>query len=62
MAVRLLIGVTLLLTGVVWFFQGMGAIKGYGMTGHAEWSVIGAVLIVVAVGLLVGARKLRDPE
>jgi hypothetical protein len=46
----------------VWFFQGIGAIEGYGMTGHAEWSVIGAVLIVVAIGLLAGARKLRDGE
>ena len=62
MAVRILVGVTLLLTGLVWFFQGLGAIDGYGMSGHAEWSVIGGVLIVVAIGLLVGARKLRDGE
>ena len=62
MAMRILIGVTLLLTGVVWFFQGIGTIEGSGMTGHAEWSVIGAVLIVVAIGLLAGARKLRDRE
>jgi hypothetical protein len=62
MAMRIVIGVTLLLTGGVWFFQGIGAIEGYGMTGHAEWSVIGAVLIVVAIGLLAGARKLRDGE
>ena len=32
------------------------------MSGHAEWSVIGAVLIVVAIGLLAGARKLRHPS
>jgi hypothetical protein len=62
MAMRILIGATLLLTGVIWFFQGIGAIEGYGMSGHAEWSVIGVVLIVVAVGLLAGARKLRDRE
>lgn len=59
---RVIFGVTLLLTGVVWFFQGIGAIEGYGMTGHAEWSVIGAVLIVVALGLLAGARRSRDGE
>lgn len=62
MALRILFGVTLLLIGVVWFFQGIGTIKGYGMTGHAEWSVIGSVLIVVAIGLLAGARKLREGE
>lgn len=59
MAWRILFGVTLLLTGVVWFFQGIGTLKGYGMTGHAEWSVIGAVLIVLAIGLLAGARTPR---
>lgn len=62
MAWRVLFGGTLLLTGVVWFFQGIGAIEGYGMTGHAEWSVIGAVLIVVALGLLAGARRSRHGE
>jgi hypothetical protein len=62
MAIRIVVGATLLLIGLVWFFQGIGAIEGYGMTGHAEWSVIGAVLIVLAVGLLAGARKRRDPE
>ena len=60
MAMRILIGVTLLVTGIVWVFQGIGAIDGYGMSGHAEWTVIGALLIVIAIGLLAGARKLRD--
>lgn len=62
MAIRILFGVTLLVTGVVWFFQGTGAIDGYGMSGHGEWSVIGSVLIALAIGLLVGARRLRDHE
>ncbi len=62
MALRILFGVTLLVTGIVWFFQGIGAIEGYGMTGHGEWSVIGAVLIVIAVGLLAGARRRHDDE
>jgi hypothetical protein len=60
MALRIVLGVTLLVIGVVWFFQGIGAIKGYGMTGHGEWSVIGAVLVVIAIGLLAGSRKLHD--
>ena len=59
MAMRILIGVTLLVTGIVWVFQGIGAIDGYGMSGHAEWTVVGALLIVIAIGLLAGARKLR---
>jgi hypothetical protein len=62
MALRILLGATLLVTGVVWFFQGIGAIGGYGMSGHAEWSVIGAALVVIAVGLLAGAGRRHDDE
>ena len=57
---RIVIGVALVVTGIVWGFQGIGAIDGYGMSGHGEWTVIGVVLIVIAIGLLAGARKLRD--
>jgi hypothetical protein len=60
MAMRILFGVTLLLTGVVWSLQGVDVIEGYGMSGHIEWTVIGAILIVVAIGLLAGARRTRD--
>jgi hypothetical protein len=62
MVVRILLGVTLLVTGTIWFFQGIGAIGGYGMSGRAEWSVIGSVLIVLAIGLLLGARRRRQGE
>lgn len=62
MVMRIVFGVTLLLTGLVWFLQGIGTLKGSGMTGHGEWSVIGGVLIVVAIGLLAGARKAHHPE
>jgi hypothetical protein len=62
MVVRILLGVTLLVTGTIWFFQGIGAIGGYGMSGRAEWSVIGSVLIVLAIGLLLGARRRHEGE
>ena len=53
---------TLLVVGVVWILQGLDVLGGYGMSGHIEWTVIGAILVVVAVGLLAGARKLRDDD
>jgi hypothetical protein len=62
MAVRVLMAVTLLLVGVVWILQGLDVLGGYGMSGHIEWTVIGAVLVVFAVALLAGARRLRDED
>jgi hypothetical protein len=62
MAVRVLMAVTLLLVGVVWILQGLDVLGGYGMSGHIEWTVIGAVLVVFALALLAGARRLRDED
>ena len=56
---RVIIGVVLLLTGIVWFFQGVGVIGGSFMTGEALWAVIGAVCIFFGVALLLGARRAR---
>jgi hypothetical protein len=56
---RVIIGVLLALTGVVWIGQGVGAIGGSFMTGHAEWAVIGAVALFFGLALLVGARRAR---
>jgi len=60
MWVRLIIGVLLLLTGIVWFFQGVGVIGGSFMTGEALWAVIGAVCIFFGIALLLGARRVRS--
>jgi hypothetical protein len=60
MVIRVLMAVTLLVVGVVWILQGLDVMGGYGMSGHIEWTVIGAILVAVAVGLLVGARRDAD--
>ena len=62
MAVRILIGVTLVLTGVVWFLQGLDLLGGSGMSGHGEWTFFGSILVVLGAGVLWGARNLRDPN
>ena len=56
---RLIIGVVLFLTGAVWIGQGVGAVHGSFMTGHAEWAVMGAVAVFFGLALLVGARRIR---
>ena len=62
MRIRVVIAVTLLLVGAVWILQGLDVLEGSGMSGHIVWTVIGAVLVAVAIGLLVGARRVDDQE
>ena len=40
--------VVAILIGIVWIGQGVGLIHGSFMTGHIEWSVIGAIVAAVA--------------
>lgn len=50
-------GGVLTLVGVVWIFQGTGALKGSVMTGEHLWLWIGVV--VAAVGLVLLTRGVR---
>jgi hypothetical protein len=57
---RLILPAILLLVGVVWILQGLDVLGGSGMSGHIEWTVIGAILVVFAIALLARARKVED--
>ena len=46
------VGVLVVLTGVIWFFQGIGVIQGSFMTGAAQWALIGIVCLILGGGLL----------
>jgi hypothetical protein len=50
------LGLVLVLSGAVFFGQGIGAIGGSFMTGKREWAVIGALLVAVGLALLAAAR------
>ena len=49
-------GVLLIITGVVWFLQGMNVLPGSFMTGQTKWAVIGAICFVVGVGSAILSR------
>jgi hypothetical protein len=60
--IRAVIGVILLVIGIVWFGQGIGAIGGSFMTGEAVWAVIGAVAVLFGLVLIRGAVRDRRKE
>ena len=56
-------GILLILSGVVWFFQGIGVLPGSFMTGQTFWAVAGFLTVVAGVALVRRRRHLRrfDP-
>jgi len=59
MWVRSIIGGLLCIAGVIWIGQGAGLVHGSFMTGELQWALIGAVALLVGVGLLSRARRSR---
>jgi hypothetical protein len=47
------LGILLTLTGLVWIFQGAGALKGSFMTGSMFWLGMGVVAVVAGLPLAV---------
>jgi len=48
-----------LAVGVIWIFQGIGALPGSFMTGRSEWAIAGAALAAGAALVLWLARSAR---
>ena len=52
--------ILLCLLGVVWILQGINILPGRFMTGHIQWAIAGAVLILVEGGLMYASiRRMR---
>jgi hypothetical protein len=51
------LGVLSVLMGCVWFLQGVNILPGSFMTGQTKWAIYGGLLVVVGIGLLVGANR-----
>lgn len=54
---KLVVGVVLVVLGLVWFLQGIGAMGGSAMSGSSMWAVIGPVVAIVGIVLLLPARR-----
>jgi hypothetical protein len=55
-----LLGVLSVLSGGVFFFQGIDIIPGSFMTGQTRWAVYGALFVIAGVALLILANR-RKP-
>ena len=53
------VGAFLLLSGVIWFLQGINVLLGSPMSGDLQWTGWGTLAAVVGGGLLVYANKPR---
>ena len=54
-----IVAVILLVVGVIWIFQGVGALGGSPMTGVTFWAWAGLISLVAAVGLGIDAWRRR---
>jgi hypothetical protein len=51
------VSVILMLTGAVWFLQGINVLPGSFMTGQTRWAVYGGVTAAVGMALWVASRR-----
>jgi uncharacterized membrane protein HdeD (DUF308 family) len=49
----------LVLSGVVWFLQGINLLPGSFMTGQIRWAVYGGIAVASGIALLLGANRPR---
>jgi hypothetical protein len=56
------LGALAFLVGVVFIGQGINVIHGSSMSGHGGYAGLGAVLLVIGVGLILWAWRLRRPR
>jgi hypothetical protein len=52
-----IIAVLLILSGGVWFLQGINILPGSFMTGQIRWALYGGIAILAGVGLLAWNRR-----
>ena len=52
-----IIAVIILLAGSIFFLQGINILPGSYMTGDPQWAVNGAIMIVIALGLLLWTNR-----
>ena len=58
MKTRAVIGIVACVVGALWIAQGLGTVQGSAMSGHKQYSVFGAVVVVAGLALLVWAWRI----
>jgi hypothetical protein len=51
------VAVLALLSGCIWFLQGINILPGSFMTGQMKWAVYGGVLVLVGIAVLIMANR-----
>ena len=59
MWIRGAVGIVLIAVGGVWIAQGSGSMHGSMMTGHSQYTGLGVVVVLVGLGLVGWAWRLR---
>jgi len=54
-----IVGALLVLSGGVWFLQGINLLPGSFMTGEIRWAVYGGLAVVAGIALLLLANRRR---
>ena len=57
-----IVGVLLVVSGSVWFLQGINVLPGSFMTGQIRWAVYGGIAVIVGAILLVTAARKSGPR
>ncbi|TWP38141.1 hypothetical protein [Leekyejoonella antrihumi] len=60
--VFVVVGVALILAGVIWMLQGLGAIGGSSMSGNTKWAVIGPIVALIGIGITGAGLRRRRPQ
>ena len=56
-----ILGALLIVTGGLWFLQGINILPGSFMTGQTQWAVYGIISIAIGIGLLIYANRRKTP-
>jgi hypothetical protein len=54
-----IIATLLILSGGIWFLQGINVLPGSFMTGQIRWAVYGGIAVAAGVALLLGVNRRR---
>jgi hypothetical protein len=55
----IVLGTLLVLSGSVWFLQGINILPGSFMTGQIQWAINGGIALLVGIALILWGRRLN---